>query len=469
MADHKSYERKFTMDFAYIAACFDEIASTGSKLDKEALLEKYADIEGFKDVLKFIYDPAFTTGLKANKLCRIDYGDYDITPEEIMDYLKVYTTGTDADAFEAQTFIMQYIDDPTSVWLAEGLVTKDLQIGVSLTTLNKIYGKSFIPKIGIMRGMLCPDDASGYYICTEKIDGNRRLIFVRDDTTVDIYTRSGKRDYGLSELAADALKLPKGYMYDCECVAEGEYSDNIALRQASASLLNASGQRRGVRALCFDMVSIAEYNEGRSKISALGRKAMLAGATGDIDSCYVLQAWASVYDQEHNTNMANTVNAITYAFPSISLEHIQALPILGIATCKQDGINFAKPIWDAGGEGVMMVEFNSAYEVNPNPRKTLLKIKATKEFVCMCVGVVEGNNKYSGMLGAIEVAYIVGNITYIVRVGSGFADYQRQEYWEHPDKIVGKMVEIDSFGESVNANGGRSLNCPIFKRIRGEA
>ena len=87
-------------------------------------------------------------------------------------------------------------------------MTKDLQIGVSVTTLNKVYGKGFIPKIGIMRGMLCPDSISSYYLATEKIDGNRRLIMVKD-TGVEIFTRSGKRDLGLVEIEAQAAQLPK--------------------------------------------------------------------------------------------------------------------------------------------------------------------------------------------------------------------------------------------------------------------
>ena len=448
------------MDFQTIADCLSCIQSTGSKLQKEALLRKFASVDGFKEVLKYIYDPYFTTGLKQAKLDNAPFVSVYHTAEEVMDYLRKNYTGTLADAEFANGFIYSS-EDANWIWAATGLVTKDLQIGVSVTTLNKVYGKGFIPKIGIMRGMLCPEKISGEYIATEKIDGNRRLIFTRE-TGVEVYTRSGKRDLGLVEIIEEAKQLPVGYVFDCECVAMGEFTDNIALRQASASILNRGGnsKKTGVQALCFDVLPISEYNEGRSRLSALARKALVAKLLGDVQSvAFLLDSFMSI---------ANSLEVFVEKFQSVTLQHIKPLPVLGIVHSTEEGFKLAEPIWETGGEGVMLVAVTSSYEVNPNPRKTLLKIKATVEYKLRCIGVYEGDNKYTGMLGGIEVGYTVNGTTYRVGVGSGFTDYQRAEYWEHPERIVGKLVEIECFGASTNAKGGYSLNCPIFKRIVGE-
>ena len=448
------------MDFQLIAECLAEIEVTGSVLHKEALLRKFESVDGFKDVLKYIYDPYFTTGLKQAKLNNAVISSTAMTAEEIMKYLRINNTGTLEAAELANGFIYSSADEDWQ-WAATGLVTKDMQIGISVTTLNKVYGKGFIPKIGIMRGMLCPDSITGSYIATEKIDGNRRLIFTRE-TGVEVYTRSGKRDYGLVEIIEDAKQLPVGYVFDCECIAIGEFSDNIALRQASASILNRGSKqtKKGVLALCFDVLPISDYNEGVSKLNALGRKALVAKLLGDDLSIeYLIKQFPKC---------AAALRGLTNMFKSTTLEHIKPLPILGIATSTEEGIELAKPIWETGGEGVMLVELTSPYEVNPNPRKTLLKIKMTKEYVLPCIGVYEGDNKYTGMLGGIEVGYTVNGTIYKVGVGSGFTDYQRIEYWQHPEKIVGKQVEVECFGASVNAKGGYSLNCPIFKRIVGD-
>ena len=448
------------MDFQTIADCLSCIQSTGSKLQKEALLRKFASVDGFKEVLKYIYDPYFTTGLKQAKLDNAPFVSVYHTAEEVMDYLRKNCTGTLADAEFANGFIYSS-EEANWIWAATGLVTKDLQIGVSVTTLNKVYGKGFIPKIGIMRGMLCPDHILGSYIVTEKIDGNRRLIFTRE-TGVEVYTRSGKRDLGLVEIMEEAKQLPTGFVFDCECVAMGDFSDNIALRQASASILNrgSSQAKTGVQALCFDVLPIKDYDEGMSRLNAVGRKALVAHFLGDEASVDKLI--------ELFPRWAKPLRGLVDMFEATTLKHIKPLPILGVVSTKEDGVRLAEPIWETGGEGVMLVEAASPYEVNPNPRKTLLKIKATTEYRLPCIGVYEGDNKYAGMLGGIEVGYTVNGTTYRVGVGSGFTDYQRAEYWEHPERIVGKLVEIECFGASTNAKGGYSLNCPIFKRIVGE-
>lgn len=449
------------LDFMEVAIALNDLCSTSSTLIKQRLLVKYGDeVDGFKEVLKFIYDPYFTTGLKQAKLNNAGVIGISYTAQEIMEYLRLNNTGTLCDASCANSFIYAS-DDPVWQWAATGLVTKDLQIGVSVTTLNKVYGKDFIPKIGIMRGMLCPEDATGDFIATEKIDGNRRLIFTFP-WGPKAFTRSGKPDFGLVEILEEAKQLPTGYVFDCECVAMGDFADNIALRQASASVLNRGpkSKKTGVKALCFDMLPIDEYNEGKSNFMALARKAMLAKVLGDRESVRNLVLQYPQY--------CTVLNALVATFDEVHLDHIKPLPVLGFPQSYKEAVAMAQPIWDTGGEGLMLVAINSAYEVNPNPRKTLLKIKATKEYVCRCVDTLEGTGKYVGMLGAIVIEFRAsdGNV-YQVSVGSGFTDWQRDMYWPDDEAIVGKLVEIESFGESINAQGIRSLNCPIFKRIVG--
>jgi DNA ligase-1 len=455
------------LDFKEIANDLAIIANTRSTLMKESMLKKYGtEVEGFKEVLKFIYDPYFTTGLGQKKLDRAEtYVPYDsVSVVEIMKYLHKNCTGTDYDAAIANQLIYQS-DDPAWQWAATGLVTKDLQIGVSVTTLNKVYGDGFIAKIGIMRGTLCPENARGTYIATEKIDGNRRLI-MNKPTGVEIYTRSGKRDYGLVEIEAQAARLPKGFVYDTECVAVGDFADNIELRQASASILNSRGLRTGVKALCFDMLTQEEYDAGVSKMAAVFRKYLIATLFGDLPGMCTLDTLMNETQREAIKVFIRS--KLTFNEPETP--NITGLPILGIAHNKDEGIALAQPIWETGGEGVMLVDYKSPYEVNPNPRKTLLKIKATQEFTLLCTGVEEGSNKYTGMLGAIWVEYTRPGdpMKYAFKVGSGFPDYLRMEYWQHPEKIMWHKVEIESFGESRNAQGVYALNCPIFKRIVGE-
>ena len=57
------------LNFMEIAYALADISDTGSTLAKEEMLRKLGKkVEGFKSVLKFIYDPYFTTGIGKKKL-----------------------------------------------------------------------------------------------------------------------------------------------------------------------------------------------------------------------------------------------------------------------------------------------------------------------------------------------------------------------------------------------------------------
>jgi DNA ligase-1 len=464
LADLFLRRREIMIDFKLVAEAFEQIANTSSNLGKESLLVKYADLEGFKDVMKFIYNPYIRTGIGKNKLSKANMSERVFMAEEFLNYFSVTRTGTQFEIDLAYDFLTSF-ETCTEQWLAEGMITKDLQIGVSITTLNKVYGKGFIPTIGIMRGMHASESFKGIYIATEKIDGNRRLI-MNKPTGVEIYTRSGRRDYGLVDIEQEAKSLPPGYVYDCELAAVGDYADSIELRQATASIANSKGKRTGVRALVFDMIKQEDYDTGISKLGALGRKTLLASVFRDEQSVGLLSMWFRLHDM---VSISTAVHRMAHTLiPAGEMPHIMALPILGIIEDYKQAMTLAQPIWDTGGEGLMLVEYRSPYEVNPNPRPTLLKIKATKEYICMCVGVIE--HKRGNMLGAVTVEYYRAedDRIYLVDVGSGFSDYLRDMYWRNPELIIGQPLEIESFGESYNAAGNYSLNCPIFKRIVGE-
>ena len=144
------------------------------------------------------------------------------------------------------------------------------------------------------------------------------------------------------------------------------------------------------------------------------------------------------------------------------LENIKPVPILGLVNSLDAATPIVESIWARGGEGIMLNTASGLYEIKRS--KQLLKVKHTEEYVLPIINVVEGTGKYEDAMGAIVVAY-KGNA---VGVGSGFTDAQRTEIWENADAYIGRKVEIETFGESVNAQGFVSLNCPIFKRFVGE-
>ena len=94
----------------------------------------------------------------------------------------------------------------------------------------------------------------------------------------------------------------------------------------------------------------------------------------------------------------------------------------------------------------------------------ILKVKSFKSADLLCTDVVEGEGKYKGTLGLIKCDYK----GFELGVGSGFTDEQRHYYWNNPDEIIGKIVEVKYKNETKNKQGGLSVQFPTFITIRND-
>lgn len=446
-----------------VAKVIDLVSRTSGTNDKQYLLKKNEQVPGLKTILKFIYDPYTRTGISKAKLAKalkmaeargpyVAGEDNAVTYKQMIDYLKSHTTGNESDLAMAARFInCTKATQPEAEWLARAIVTQELKIGVTATTLNKVYGNDFIPKIGCMLGTLYgdvgPEKTKWPCIVTEKLDGIRRIL-VKENGVCRCYSRSGHEDTGLIEIVEDAKYLPNNTVYDGELLAAGTFKDCIAQRQATNSIANSKGTKTGLTFNVFDMVPLDEFRTGISTDKALVRKITL-GATLMDESIQILEPekWA-VLIQAFGIHQ--------------ELKAIRPVPILGLVKNMSDVEPIVNKIWARGGEGVMLNSTVGKYEIKRS--KELLKVKHTEEHVLEVVDILEGTGKFEGMMGALVVDYNGNKLG----VGSGFNDAQRKDIWDNPEKYLGRSIEIDTFGESTNALGEKSLNCPIFKRFVGE-
>src|SRR5690606_27646628 len=141
--------------------------------------------------------------------------DTTITAHDVIRYFEKNQTGSDKDVYFAWLFINAQETEQARD-LAIAMVTKDLKIGVTDTSLNKVYGADFIPKIGCMLGVSYPENkhkVRGPFIATEKLDGIRRIL-VKENGECRMYSRSGIEDEGLVEIIEEARYLPDNTVYD---------------------------------------------------------------------------------------------------------------------------------------------------------------------------------------------------------------------------------------------------------------
>lgn len=437
------------------------IEKTSSYNDKIALLKKHGETPGLKPILKFIYNPYCKTGISDTKLnkiiCLTSTVSRQIEWRDAIDYFSKHQTGTDVDVAFARDFIgytrVAYGSDAMKV--ARAIVTQNLKIGVTATSLNTAYGKDFIPKVGCMLGTLFGDVPAHKIawpcIVTEKLDGIRRIL-VKENGVCRFYSRSGHEDIGLLEILKEAACLPDNFVYDGELLAAGTFKDCIAQRQATNSIANSKGIKTGLTFNIFDMIPVESFYQGKCTIPAINRKIRLGATLMDESIKCLDETW----------------NYLTIAFGvHEDLHFIKSVPILGLVRSLDEVTPIVEQIWARGGEGVMLNTTEGPYEIKRS--RNLLKVKHTEEHILPVVNMVEGTGKYEDSMGALVVLYTDarGRQSYL-GVGSGFTDSQRHTIWENPGNYIGRKIEIECFGESTNAQGLTSLNCPIFKRFVGE-
>lgn len=433
------------------------LGRTAGYNNKQYILKKNENDENFKEIVQFIYNPYHKTGISSAKYDRAEMIAADrnpsdtITYKEMLKYFETHQTGSDTDLEVVAKFIngARTAEDQDVLNLARAIVTQDLQIGVTATTLNKVYGKKFIPKIGCMLGTKFENvgDYKTKWPCivTEKLDGVRRIL-IKENGVCRFYSRAGHEDTGLVEILAEAQYLPDNRVYDGELLAAGQYADSIAHRQATNSIGNSGGSKTGLIFNIFDMLSVEDYWKGASTENALIRKILLGATLMDNSIHLLVEDWPKLI--------------AAYGIHE-DLKFIRPVPILGVINSINQIDQYVEPIWARGGEGVMLNTTEGLYETKRS--RALLKVKNTKEYVLEVIGITEGEGKFEDTLGALIVDYNGSK----VHVGSGFTDFERDTIWANPEKYIGQHVEIDSFGESTNMMGMTSLNCPIYKRFAG--
>jgi len=173
----------------------NQLSNTSSRTEKENILRINSNNQLLKDILKFTYDPFIVSGLskkKINKNTKIQYTIELNTIEEVMRYIQENNTGRDIDIANLHHFINKH-DSDVQKFLKQ-VFTKDLKIGCDAKTINKVYGKGFIPEFNVMlaeKYVDHEDKVVGDFIITEKLDGIR-CVLIKENGIIKMFSRQGQ-------------------------------------------------------------------------------------------------------------------------------------------------------------------------------------------------------------------------------------------------------------------------------------
>lgn len=414
----------------------NEINESNGRLYKQSVLNKYKDDVVIQRYLKIAFDPFMVFGISTKKLSKIVPGSGVAEVQSVFDlfeYLEKHNTGTDRDIS-----ICQEVLSHVSTWdreagvILEALICKDLSIGCDASTINKEI-PGLIPTFSVQLANKYfdkPQYVEGKtFAVTTKIDGGR-IIALKENGQVSFYTRAGQKYEGLVDLEDEMSRLmPDNTCLDGEItlLVRGNLSSKEAYKQTMKIVRQTTNpEKHGIKMLVFDCMTAEEFKNQYCPNDYTVRRA----------------------DAE-------------LLFNQIDFQYFELLPILYRGSDTSKITELLEEEVANGEEGIMINICDALYEFKRT--NSLLKVKKMQTMDLEIIGFEEGTGRLVGTLGAILVRYKDGNV---VKVGSGFSDEIRTLIWAEPSDFLGKIVEIQYFEETTNADGGKSLRFPIFKDFR---
>lgn len=313
-------------------------------------------------------------------------------------------------------------------WFLNPLFNRVWRLGIGPSLLEKsdiapMLAKKYDPE-------KIPSDDE-YYL-TEKLDGNRCIASYNFELDRwEFFSRSGrplKVDFNMAD-------LPEDITFDGEILSieqiESPSQENF--NKLSGLVNSKELNKTRLIYMIFDIMANISYKE---------RRAFIKGICAD-------------------------------KIDNIISSNVRILPVLAI--CTKAHLNatvqhYLDKITSRGGEGVMINLGSWSYQHKRTDK--LLKVKNVYTMDMKVIDVLPGTGKNEGLVGSLECwACDAGHHNqYSCNVGSGLNDYQRNEWAVHPEKIIGKIVEVAYFSVSQNKetrNGTcYALRFPRFKRVR---
>ena len=263
------------------------------------------------------------------------------------------------------------------------------------------------------------------YIIEDFAVHNCRLAVIKDNGVVKSFTRQGKQYEGLEEIESDIANLPfDNIVFDGELIADIQGSTIEVYAETTSKARSKGANKTGLVFHIFDMLKLKDFQSGKSQDNCVKRKSYLSSI-----------------------------------FENNKLPHCKEVKPLYIGSDLSEVEKWMIRASEQSWEG-LMVNMDKPYICKRSD--SILKVKVMSTCDVKVISFEEGTGKYEGKLGAMLVDYKGFNCG----VGSGFTDADREYIWNHQEEYLGKIVEVQYFEESKNAQGGISLRFPVFKKLR---
>lgn len=418
-----------------IIELFYKIQGASGTNDKIRILSANSENQRFRKWLKYLVCGDTVTGISTKKLKKRVFQPNGVVSlhlgtnsefDDVIDYLIKNNTGTDNDIYEIQHFLRGHEEERE---FYEQMITKKFKLGADVKTINKAI-PGLIQTWEVQQAFPISDKnapkKNEWFMLSRKLNGSNCGYL-----DGKLISRQGKEFTGLSHIVEDIQKLPfKDMFFNGELVRDNvdNLPDNDNFQVGTGIINSDAADKSCIKFIIYEMFPADEFLKGLSKLTYKNRrKIYLEPLTEAIKNLGLM-----------------SIEVVQPVYEGRDLSAIQ--PELEKAVAKD---------WEG-----LMLNKDTKWQAKRN--NGILKVKSFKHSDVKCIGVFEGEGKNTGSLGGIYCDYK----GFTLGVGSGFTDTQRRKYWDNPDSIVGKIVQIKYKNETQNKNGGISVQFPIFEFIR---
>lgn len=423
----------------------DKLMADSSRTGKEKILEENKDNELFKKVLKYTYD----TNLKfkiSKKTIKAKEGQCKWnTLFDMLDELAESNINND---LRNNVYAFLYNLDEELRSLVINIMSKDLKCGISIKTINKVY-PNLIFDFQVMKASAYDEKnkkvfdkkakQQGYMLMIK--ENGERGIVIKENGKVSIVSRQNKAFEGLVDLESSFKDLPDNFVYEGELLA---FEPNGNAWQTSEDqfkltnqILHTKGDKHGIYISLFDAIPLDNFKEGVYDKRAIDRKAFV---------CKLIEE----YNKSHDDNL------IQFCQPLQAGNDIHWIDKV-LNNIEKYGNNQFR----VGSKEGLMVQLNdSIYEAKRV--KTSLKVKKWHTMDLKVIGLKESVEK-PNTLGSLVVDF-KGEEQGV----SGFTDELKELWWNNPDEIIGRVIEVKYKAITKDKESKESLQFCQFIRVREE-
>ena len=412
-----------------------KLESDNSRLFKEGVIQENIHDLDFQEGLSMCLDALVTFGVKQVPKSNEDGKglNWKTFKNVALDLVERTKTGHAA-RDEIIDLMSQATIEEWNDWYRRILI-KDLRCGVSQKTVNNVAKKMDIafrvPVFACMLshdGMKHPKKIKGNCLIEYKYDGVRVIAITKNNNTT-LYSRNGKIFSNFPHIEEALSKSEFNNMvFDGEVMSD----DFQSLMKQVHRKTNAKTEDAYLA--LFDIIPLNEFNDGKSMLTTIERKDLLAKFAEKFPACIKIVDYKVVnFDEKKGEDIYSAMN---------------------------------KKALEQGFEGLMIKPENDLYECKRS--HAWLKMKPFIEVTLKVTEVHEGTGRHTGKLGAFTVEGNDDGKFFSLNVGSGLTDENREKFWTQKESLIGQLIEIRADAVTQSMEGeSYSLRFPRFKTFRG--